>query len=410
MTKNTTTKYPFGAWIYPNQKTFTPDEVDTWTELGLTVTLGARLGDSDEELEAFKGFLDRADELGVKLIANIDRLSYGALDRGMSEDEYEQNFIRVYNILKGHPALYGFFCGDEPSTKKSLESTVTVMKIQKRIAPELNPWINIQGSTADYDSERLGDRTFAEWLKYFKSETGVDYYTFDEYSQTINDGGVRIYFDTLKKHVEASEAAGLECWATLLSSAHDAYKVPTEYEYMWQITTAAACGVKGIVWFRLYDSKIAPNYHGSPIDEYGSKTEHYWDLLRCQRRFQAQFGEIMLKLKRKKTCLIGFRYGSFPIFSENSHDIVKEIRCFENGLVSFFEDEEGNEFCALVNTEKKQPADFRIIYDATKASFTEYRLNGKIKMPFGGTSDPGNADMGLILYPGQMILFRIDRK
>jgi len=58
MTKNTTTKYPFGAWIYPNQKNFTPNEVDTWAELGLTVTLGAKLGDSVEELETFKGFLD----------------------------------------------------------------------------------------------------------------------------------------------------------------------------------------------------------------------------------------------------------------------------------------------------------------------------------------------------------------
>ena len=40
MTKNTTTKYPFGAWIYPNQRTFTPDEVDTWAEMEQLVEEG----------------------------------------------------------------------------------------------------------------------------------------------------------------------------------------------------------------------------------------------------------------------------------------------------------------------------------------------------------------------------------
>ena len=75
-----------------------------------------------------------------------------------------------------------------------------------------------------------------------------------------------------------------------------------------------------------------------------------------------------------------------------------------------FEDAEGNEYCALVNTERKQPADYRFVYDSTKASLTEYRLNGKVKMPFNGSSDPNSESMGLILYPGQMMLFRIDRK
>ena len=411
MTKDTTTKYPFGAWVYPDQKEFTPNEVDTWAELGLTVTLAGSIGGSEAELEEFKKYLDRAQELGIKLIANVPCLAYYSLNAGVTEEAYEKNFIRIYNAIKGHPALYGFFCGDEPGTKESLENTVKVLKIQKRIAPELNPWVNLQGSAAkEYTPDLLGGRTFPQWLKYVKEETGVDYYTFDEYAQTINDGGVRIYLETLKANADAADEAGVECWATLLSSAHEAFRIPTEYEYMWQITTAAACGVKGVCWFRLYDRKIAPNYHGSPIDEYGCKTEHYWALMRCQRRFQQQFGEIMLGLKRKKTCLIGFQYGSFPIFSNKSHDVIKEIRCFENGLVSFFEDADGKEFCALVNLEKKQQADFRIIYDGSKASFTEYRLNGKVKMPFSGSSDPEAANMGLILYPGQMILFSIDRK
>ena len=402
-------KFQFSAWVYPTIKEITPDDVDSWAELGLTVPMSASMSGSDEDLVELKKYLDKAFENGIQLIANVGSTSYWALG-SMGEEKYEENFRRIYEQVKGHPGLYGFYCGDEPNSKDALENTIKALKIQKKVAPELNPWINLRGSTMDDSREKLGGRTFTEWLKYFKDETGVDYYTWDEYSQMINDGGFRVYLHSLKTHAEAAEAAGVDWWLTSLASGHWCFRVPTEYEFMLEITTAAAAGAKGISWFRLYDRAVGPECYGSPIDEFGYKTEQYWMLMRCQRRFMAQFGEIMPTLKRKSTYLIGFQYGSFPIFSNKCHDIIKEIRSFENGMLSFFEDAEGNEYCALVNTERKQPADYRFVYDSTKASLTEYRLNGKVKMPFNGSSDPNSESMGLILYPGQMMLFRIDRK
>ncbi|MBP3347781.1 MAG: hypothetical protein J6L92_03400 [Clostridia bacterium] len=400
--------YPFGAWVYPPKEELTLSAVDDWADMGLTVTMSPPFGSSDEELDELIKYLDKANQRGIKLIVNAGALTYWAMGT-YGPETYEETFRKIYARVKGHPALYGFFIGDEPSSKEALEETILAMKIQKQIAPELNPLINFQGSLKDYSKEKLGGRTFVEWLKYFKEETGVDYYCWDEYSQMINDGGVRIYFETVKAHADACREAGLKSWATLLSSAHWCFRIPSEYEFMWQITTAAACGVKGIYWFRLYDRKIAPECYGSPIDEYGYKTEQYWSLLRCQKRFQAQFGQIISTLNWKNSYFIGFPYGSFEQFGEGTHDCVTKIDSFERALISFFEDENGVEYCTVVNLEKKQLADIHITLDFDKASYTKIASNGKSTEKFVGNTDVWAGD-GLLLYPGQMSMFRIDRK
>ncbi|MBE5817918.1 MAG: hypothetical protein E7312_02575 [Clostridiales bacterium] len=400
--------YPFGAWVYPPKEELGLGAVDDWADMGLTVTMTSPFGSSDSELDEMVKYLDKAAERGIKLIVNANDLTYWAMN-GHGAEKYTEDFNRIYARVKGHPALYGFFIGDEPSTAKSLESTINGMKIQKQIAPELNPLINFQGALCDYEKEKLGGRTFVEWLKYFKEETGVDYYCWDEYSQMTNDGGVTIYFNTLKAHADACKEAGLKHWATLLSTAHWCFRAPNEYEYMWQITTAAACGVNGIYWFRLYDRKIAPECYGSPIDEYGYKTERYYALLRCQRRFQAQYGQILTTLKWKNSYFVGFPYNSFDQFGEGTHDCVTAVDCFERALISFFEDENGVEYCTVVNLEKKQLADVHLTLDCNKASYTKIERNGKSATPFAGYTDIW-AGEGLLLYPGQMAMFRIDRK
>ncbi|MBP3347868.1 MAG: hypothetical protein J6L92_03850 [Clostridia bacterium] len=236
------------------------------------------------------------------------------------------------------------------------------------------------------------------------TRNGCDEFCFDIYDQTINDGGVTNFYRCMKAQNEAAATAGVNCWATLLSSAHWSYRIPTEYQFMWAITHAAALGCKGIVWFRLYDKAIAPEYHGSPIDEFGYKTEQYNMLMRCQRRFQDQFGQIMLDLNWKKSYLTGFPRMSYTMFNEHCHDVVKSLDLFERGVISFFEDAEGKEYFALVNAEMTQPTHFDLTYDSSKADVVMLERNGSIQHKLGDYGEPLDA------YPGQMLLFRIDRK
>ncbi|MBE5817549.1 MAG: hypothetical protein E7312_00665 [Clostridiales bacterium] len=394
-------KYPFGAWVYNPITDFTPDEVDVWADMGLTCTMaGIISGPKDYDL--FRQFLDRAQARGIKLIGWVNSITYYAAGN-LTEEEYEARFTEVYNALK-HPALHGFFVADEPNNPKQVETIKLCLKVQRQVAPELTPFINLMGSS--YTLRGLHpDKSYNDFIKDLVEDTNMPSFCFDEYSQSINDGGVTLYYKTFKGQCDAAQYADTDIWATLLSSAHHVYRIPTEYQFTWQITMSAAFGCKGIIWFRLYDRDISPNYHGSPIDEYGDKTEQYDMLKRCHRRFNDQFGEIMLGLKRKKTFIVGFQRGDWPIFSSKSHDCIKAVRSFENGVISFFEDENGVEYMCFVNAQMDRIGHYVFEVDTSKYKLTELLLNGKLQSPADFSEHNG-----VLLNPGQMVLYRIDKK
>ena len=72
-------KYPFSTWIYNHLGDFTPDEVDTWAECGLTVTMTERCLHSNGDIPKLIPFLDKANERGIKLIANVEDLTNSEL-------------------------------------------------------------------------------------------------------------------------------------------------------------------------------------------------------------------------------------------------------------------------------------------------------------------------------------------
>jgi hypothetical protein len=131
-------------------------------------------------------------------------------------------------------------------------------------------------------------------------------------------------------------------------------------------------------------------------------------MLRTQRRFSDQYGELIMKLRRKSTYHVCKDYGVYPVFDDNSHDLIK-LKTFENSLISFFEDEDGKEYFAIVTLIKDYYSSYFLNYDEDKCSVKEVIMNGKHE----GYIAPAKPDADycdLYLYPGQMRLFRIDRK
>ncbi|MBE5817919.1 MAG: hypothetical protein E7312_02580 [Clostridiales bacterium] len=398
-------KYNFGAWVYfpMSDENYTVKEVDRWHECGFNVMMAGvtNINDENQVKKTFE-FLDRAQELGMKLILDCEEGTYWGCTADRAEGE-EKKFRRVYEVFKGHPALFGFHAGDEPSDEGDLDNAIRAVGIQKKVAPELTPYLNLMGGgTYPKSKEKL-----VAWMKRYKEETGAKMVCFDLYSQMINDAGFTMYIKAVKHMVEAAEEVGLEPWLTPLSSAHHVYGPSTEFSYMMQITTAAAMGVKGLTWFRLYDRPHAPNYHDSPIDEYGETTPSFYWLMVSQRRFMDQFGELFPRFTRKKTWLHGFHRFAYPIFGSNSHEIIKKLVTFEDCMISTFDCDDGYEYFCIVNLEKEIINSIGIEYDHEKADIKEVLLNGKIIRPFAAANIESAQ---IMLYPGQMAMFRIERK
>ncbi len=407
--------FAFFSWFYKGMKNSSPEELDAFVECGVNLPMTPPFRHDDpEDVRLLKAWLDRAQSFGIKMILFADFTS-GDLAR-MGEETWRREFKEFYEVtLERHPAVYGFFVGDEPCGFDRLEQTKRTIVLMTEVLPELKPYINFAGSTGtNFTEEDFGGVTHAEWMCDLAEKSGEFSHTYDQYSQVINNtGGTSEYFCQCLKNVEASEAAGLKPWACLICSAHMAYR-PVQYEYgiNWQVSTAAACGFKGINWFRLCDTLTNPNYHASPIDAFGNKTHLYYDVLRAQRIFTHHYGEIFMKLKRRGTYFFGedMNRGSFGRFGEGTHPIIERIKCWEESLVSFFEHEEtGEEYFCIVNLSRVNYDHYEIFCDTSKYGVVEVLRNGEQEngVQVGSAGDDWE---GHYLYPGQLGLFRIVKK
>ncbi len=401
-------------WTYNDISEFTPDELDVWADLGMTVPMLPSTATDRDDPAILLPWLDKAESLGMKVIVNYCDIGYAAY-AGLGEEKYVERVKPLYDALAGHPAVYGFCIGDEPFDKKALEAAVGCLKVNKRLAPHLTPYLNYTGATMGFDDETRGGRDLAGLMKYARDEVGEYDICFDSYSQTINEGGGKtMHLEALREWKKAAKAADdSDLWGCLLSSGHHVYTPPTEVGYRWQIHTAAAAGLRGVLWFRLYDRANVNTYYGSPIDEFGDKSEAYYALKRCQRRFNNHYGEIFMKLRHKSTYCVNSDRGVFPNFGEGTHDAITKIRANDETMVSFFEDDEGREYLVIVNMETRFYGDVFVYLDKSRTTLVELNMNGaEESRPDGDGSccDKNDSYIEFTPIPAALHLFRIDRK
>lgn len=409
--------FPFTSWVYRDITVYPPTELDGQVECGLSIPMTPPVNHHNpEHVECLIRYLDRAKELGVQMILHISTFTNSVLLE-LSEDEYCRQLKEFYEVtLNSHPAVYGFFVGDEPDSLTMINCTKRSIILMKQTLPNLIPYINMQGASGSYPDSYFGGMSHVDWLKSIINEVGYFMISYDMYGQLVNDGGgTTDYFCESKKVMDICEEAGIQPWACLICSAHMVFHKPDEYDIMWQITTAAAMGFAGINWFRFYDSPAVPNYHGSPVDQFGNKTTHYYDMLRCNRGFGEQFGEIFPYLKRKATYFTGEDRDrqSYARFDETCHDIIAEVRSsFEESLISFFEHEEtGEEYFCVINCSRKFYNHYEIRtksdeYDVYMV-FQNGLREGKRRLLKDKDDSFQSEDF---LYPGQMALYKIKKK
>ena len=405
-------KFVFSMWTYNDLCEFTPDEMDTWADLGINLPMLPKTYVDRDDPKLLLPWLDKAKELGVEAIVNYEDMSYRAYVE-LGAEGYEARIKPLYDALASHPAVHGFCIGDEPGTKENMAASLEAIRINKKLAPHLTPYLNYRGDTLSMD-EQLGGLDFNGWMKRVYDETGSDEICFDDYTQQINDTGKAWYLGAVRKWADAGRAAGdSDVWACLLSSGHHVYAPPTEVDYRWQINTAAALGMRGVLWFRLYDRENVISYYGSPIDEFGDKSEAYYALKRCQRRFSNHFGEIFMKLRLKENYLVGSDWGVFPTFGPGCHEAIKDIKANDGTLVSFFEDAEGREYLVIVDLETRFYGDVYVYLDKSRYSLVELTMNGAVETrPDGPQADceSGESFVEFTPIPAALHLFRIDKK
>lgn len=394
-------------WNYNDFVNYKPEWVRDWADCGMTSPIGPRISFRKESMEAYREMLDLAHSYGMNIIMQFNEAYLENYNNGA--EAYRATITEIYDMFKDHPAVVGLYVGEEPATEHN-EAYFEGVKIIKEVAPDWLVYINL-GSIERTERMLLkGEKRLEDWICEFADYTKSDVMGYGQYSQLSHDNnGIYEHFENIHRFVNAGKKCGSDIWSTLLSSAHYAYRVATEDDFRWQLNTAVACGCKAVVWFRLYDKLIAVDYHGSPIDEFGLRTTRFDDLARVQKRFNVHHGEIFARLNHVESYNVGVGYGGYLYFVPGLTDLV-DFATSRSALISFFKDEDGNDYIAVVNTLQRESAPITLSFtDKVKKAQIVYH-NGAVLQPCFDRGDrTGTVTTNEIwLAPGQMELLKIN--
>ncbi|MBQ7475615.1 MAG: hypothetical protein IJS78_06825 [Clostridia bacterium] len=394
-------------WNYNAFSGYKPEMLRDWVNCGMTDPVAPmfRLGKDDKS--AFLGMLDDAEKLGVRMILQIDGLF---LDNALG-DGYKETVERVVREFGSHPAAAGYYVGEEPSDENA-ENYRRGIRVIRDADPDAHIYVNM-GSIERTERMLLSKsgQTLEEWCTDLAAGAGGDVIGFGSYNQMLySGGGLDDHFYNVRNFVEIGKKLGVEIWATVLSSAHYNFRVPTEDDFRWQLNTCVACGCRGVIWFRLYDKLIAADYHGSPIDEFGEKTVRYHDLARVQKKFNYHYGKLFSRLEHVSTAGIGTSWGGYFYFLPGAHDLV-DAASSRSAMISFFKDGEGTDYAVVFNTLQRESTFVTLSFsEKVKAARAVYRNGEEIHTMFERGETRGSVSSGEIwLTPGQMEVIRLER-
>lgn len=337
---------------------------ERWAKLGMNTPMSCSC-ENDEERELVLKSLDEAQSRGQKVIVCDKHALWYELPE-IGEEEYRRRIKHIAEKFASHPAFYAFHVGDEPAD----EHWQYMLKAVKITSEYARPFINfLPFFEEDFLKQLKTDHNgYADMLVDAIKTTGLNQLSYDCYFQMFENSaeeGIEYYFYNLNRYRECALRAGVDFWTTLLSVGHWVFRVPTEDDIRWQISTACAHGAKGIFWFYIYGRLLESNYRLSPFDQYYEKTPTYFSLERQMRLFNDHFADRLANSSLKEVFHVGKTYGGTAFYTP---DCIKGFniisREFKQPLiVSRFIGDDGKEFLLLVNNSQTKIERVRCEYN-----------------------------------------------
>lgn len=413
-----TMPFVLGAWAGPrfDLPTFQEDRtcVDDWADAGLNVAMAPYLSLQPNQIKRMRAILDRAQKRNVRLILGIGGVYAGSLT-SEGEEAYRRAIAKALRQFGQHPALFGFYVGDEPG-EENMSSLTRAMAIQKEMAPHLHAFANQQPLL------RQDTAQWADVLGKFLRDGRQDFLCYDCYEQfwtgrSENDN-LDIYFKNLLFYKAVADKAGVPLWVSGLSAALSLYRPMTEDDFRWQLNTAVAHGAKGFMYFifNSYDSR--ENYRCAPV-VFGERTEQFTYMRRVNERFMREMAPFVVHLQLRSVQHYGKAFGGTPVF--DGLGLVTKLWAETPLIVSEFTCDDGGEYVMLVNNDRRQTTQAAIRFrGADTEIFEPYRLNNTVTMknvfdmhyecwaPKRLAHEVELRPNGLA--PGQLMLYRVVRK
>ena len=162
-------KYPISFWNTVSITDNPTAVVEMWKDLGITLAMSPSYNADD--VNKVNVMLNRAADLDIKVIL-CDYRTHWRLLSSKGEDVYRREFTAAKKNYGSHPAVFGFFVGDEPDAPDAADAFLA-MKIQKEIAPHLTAFLNLL-PWFDWIGPRMGTDALAPYLDRVAREGNAD--------------------------------------------------------------------------------------------------------------------------------------------------------------------------------------------------------------------------------------------
>lgn len=335
--------------------------------------------------------LDKVSKAGLKCIVIDGGNHVGDAEAQLDEKEIAKRVEALTTRTSKHPAVFGYYLRDEPSTS-AYPGLGRWSAAYRKAAPDALPYINLLPNYAS--AGQLGAPTYEEYLESFVKTVKPKFISYDHYA-LMDDGSLRGgYYQNLEAVRKSALKHSLPFWNIVLSNAHFRYAEPSYAGLRFQLYTTLAYGGRGISYFTYFAPKIG-NYRLAPIDQFGHKTAT-WDMLRSVNLQLHKLGPTYVTLKSVNV----FHHPSVPEgcsgISSSKHLATVSG---DDLLVGEFEGPNGDPYVIVVNKSLHVSTAFGV----------EFKKPGQIKRvsAYTGTTDPwGGEDCWLAAGQGMMLCLK----
>jgi len=416
-------EYPISCWTFMTAERQRPVEtvVKEWKDLGLTHPMSPILGVRSEEHARIHRMLELCEREGLKLIVHDERAHYNCAQNVLKDDaSYRRNVIAARDEWASYPAFAGFHLLDEPSGQQ-IDTVCAAAKIVQELVPDKMCFLNLL-PWYPWIGPRMGTKEYAPYLDRVAKDSGLKllcYDCYDHMSEDIGDGeGLHLYLNNLREWMEWTvRNPGCRFWVTELCINHASRVVTSQADFRWQISTAAAMGAKGIIWYYPdycpRPSESLDNCQNSPINIFGERTELFDWLSVENRKFRHQYGSEFMRLQIDGAALYGISSGNVPAFAPDE-DVLHLDSGKRPTLVSRFHDASGVRYAAFVNLSRKLNSLVKVgfakgVRPMQRSWYQTYEPRTVVADPVlaqkVGDNFAGRVTM--FLAPGQLTLFRL---
>jgi hypothetical protein len=191
--------------------------------------------------------------------------------------ELETNPAETAKHFKGQKDIAGYFFQDEPNTTGFDKLAQWVNKV-RAVDDTHMLYLNLLPNYAS--PEMLVAKDWKDYAEKFVDKVGLGMVSYDFYPVVNENGSVHLrelYYKNFEDAYSVAKAANQPLWAFALSTAHRPYPVATREMLRLEIFSALAYGAQGIQYFTYWapSDTTVWNFHNSPIDAKGQRTEVY---------------------------------------------------------------------------------------------------------------------------------------